>query len=136
MTRALLLQLGDASTGLTDDERTGHPVPGLVDRLEVRIESPRAYPRQIERGRAVATEIADLTEHAREDACLLLAVVRNVREAGRDERAFEVGDRGRAESARRCSGARDPCAPATLGTEELVADRVVHDARERTVRVR
>src|SRR5688572_1390566 len=124
VTRALLLQLGDAPAGLTDDEGAGHPVPGLVDRFKISIKAACTDPRQVERGRAVTTDIADLTKNAREDACLLLAVVRNICKAGRDERTSEVGDRGRSQRARRSTRARHPCAAATLRAEELVADGV------------
>src|SRR5688572_26220748 len=87
VTRAFLLQLGDPPTGLTDDERAGHPVPWHVDRLEVGIESPRADPRQIECGRTVATQVADLSQHAGEDARLLFPILSDVGKARRYQSA-------------------------------------------------
>ena len=83
-------------------------------------------PREVERGRAGAADVARQGQHAAEDRRLQPALVGDVGEARADERARER--RRLADPQRR---AVEPAALAARRAERLAAHRVVHDRDER-----
>src|SRR2546422_8766528 len=60
------LEARGASSSLAHDEDPGLDIPGVDAGLEVPIESASRHPREIERGRAKATEVAHSWEYARD----------------------------------------------------------------------
>ena len=125
-----------AGSGLHDAARLAHEqvARGVIPLGEAvlveGVEAARGDPRQVERGRAGAPDVARPRQHARDDRRLQLPLRGDVGEPGADERAAASGGAAASRSGAPLSAA----ALTARGAERLAAQRVVDDRGERVRR--
>src|SRR5205823_18842 len=61
------VQLGHPTARLANAHRPGHPVPRLVDRFKISVESACGCPRKIERGGAETAHVPNIAENLGDD---------------------------------------------------------------------